>query len=117
MSKFIFVSGGAISGIGKGVSAASIGFILKSCEKKISMIKADPYLNIDAGTMNSLEHGETFVLDDGFETDMDIGTYGEVYESIVFQIQFYDPRSCFRGNKSCCLGEFCGSNNPLDSSR
>jgi len=75
MSKFIFISGGVISGIGKGVSAASIGFILKSYGKKISMIKADPYLNIDAGTMNPLEHGETFVLDDGFETDMDMGTY------------------------------------------
>ena len=75
MSKFIFISGGVISGIGKGVSAASIGFLLKACGKKISMIKADPYINIDAGTMNPLEHGETFVLDDGFETDMDMGTY------------------------------------------
>ncbi len=75
MSKYIFVSGGVISGIGKGVSAASIGFILKSYGKKITMIKADPYINVDAGTMNPLEHGETFVLDDGFETDMDIGTY------------------------------------------
>jgi CTP synthase len=75
MSKYIFISGGVISGIGKGVSAASIGFILKSYGKKITMIKADPYINIDAGTMNPLEHGETFVLEDGFETDMDIGTY------------------------------------------
>jgi len=75
MSKYIFVSGGVISGIGKGVSASSIGFILKSYGKKVTMIKADPYLNVDAGTMNPLEHGETFVLDDGFETDMDIGTY------------------------------------------
>ncbi len=75
MSKYIFISGGVISGIGKGVSAASIAFILKSYGKKITMIKADPYINIDAGTMNPLEHGETFVLEDGFETDMDIGTY------------------------------------------
>jgi len=75
MAKYIFISGGVISGIGKGVSAASIAFILKSYGKKITMIKADPYINIDAGTMNPLEHGETFVLEDGFETDMDIGTY------------------------------------------
>lgn len=75
MSKYIFISGGVISGIGKGVSAASIGFILKSYGKKVTMLKADPYINIDAGTMNPLEHGETFVLEDGFETDMDIGTY------------------------------------------
>jgi CTP synthase len=75
MSKYIFVSGGVISGIGKGITSASVGFILKSYGKKITMIKADPYINIDAGTMNPLEHGETFVLEDGFETDMDMGTY------------------------------------------
>lgn len=75
MSKFIFVSGGVISGIGKGIVSSSIGVILKSYGLKISMIKADPYMNVDAGTMNPLEHGETFVLEDGFETDMDIGTY------------------------------------------
>lgn len=75
MSKYIFVSGGVISGIGKGISAASIAFLLKSYGQRVTMIKADPYLNVDAGTMNPLEHGETFVLEDGFETDMDIGTY------------------------------------------
>ena len=57
MSKFIFVSGGVISGIGKGITAASIGFILKSYGLKVSMMKADPYINLDAGTMNPLEHG------------------------------------------------------------
>jgi CTP synthase len=75
MSKYIFVSGGVVSGIGKGITSASIAFLLKSQGLKITMIKADPYLNVDAGTMNPLEHGETFVLEDGFETDMDIGTY------------------------------------------
>ena len=75
MSKYIFISGGVISGIGKGVSASSIAFLLKSYGKKVTLLKADPYINIDAGTMNPLEHGETFVLEDGFETDMDIGTY------------------------------------------
>ncbi|HVX92824.1 MAG TPA: CTP synthase [Candidatus Dojkabacteria bacterium] len=74
-SKFIFVSGGVISGIGKGITAATLGFLLKARGFKISMIKADPYINVDAGTMNPLEHGETFVLEDGFETDMDIGSY------------------------------------------
>jgi len=75
MHKYIFVSGGVISGIGKGITASSIAFILKSYGFKVTMIKADPYLNVDAGTMNPLEHGETFVLKDGFETDMDIGSY------------------------------------------
>jgi CTP synthase len=75
MRKYIFVSGGVISGIGKGIAASSIGVLIKSLGFSISMIKADPYMNVDAGTMNPLEHGETFVLEDGFETDMDIGTY------------------------------------------
>lgn len=74
-SKYVFVSGGVISGVGKGIAAASIAFILKSYGYKVSMLKMDPYLNVDAGTMNPLEHGETFVLEDGFETDMDIGHY------------------------------------------
>lgn len=73
--KYIFVSGGVISGVGKGIASASIAFLMKSYGLKVTMIKADPYLNMDAGTMNPLEHGETFVLEDGFETDMDIGTY------------------------------------------
>lgn len=75
MQKFIFISGGVISGLGKGIASSSIAVILKSYGFKITMMKADPYLNVDAGTMNPLEHGETFVLEDGFETDMDIGTY------------------------------------------
>jgi len=75
MSKYVFVSGGVISGIGKGITASSIAFLLKSYGQKITMIKCDPYLNVDAGTMNPLEHGETFILEDGFETDMDIGSY------------------------------------------
>lgn len=73
--KYIFVSGGIISGIGKGIAASSIAFLMKSYGYKITMLKMDPYLNVDAGTMNPLEHGETFVLEDGYETDMDIGHY------------------------------------------
>lgn len=75
MRKYIFISGGVISGIGKGITASSVGVLLKNAGYKITMIKADPYLNVDAGTMNPIEHGETFVLEDGFETDMDIGSY------------------------------------------
>jgi CTP synthase len=73
--KYIFVSGGVISGIGKGIAAASIGLLLKSAGFKVVPIKMDPYLNVDAGTMNPLAHGETFVLDDGRETDQDLGHY------------------------------------------
>ncbi len=83
MQKYIFISGGVISGIGKGIASSAIAVILKSYGFKVTMMKADPYLNVDAGTMNPLEHGETFVLEDGFETDMDIGTY-ERYTGEIF---------------------------------
>ncbi|MDP3974177.1 MAG: CTP synthase [Candidatus Daviesbacteria bacterium] len=73
--KYIFVSGGVISGIGKGIATASIALLLKSAGFKVSPLKMDPYLNVDAGTMNPIEHGEVFVLDDGIETDQDLGHY------------------------------------------
>ncbi|HRX63988.1 MAG TPA: CTP synthase (glutamine hydrolyzing) [Candidatus Absconditabacterales bacterium] len=73
--KLIFVTGGVISGLGKGITAASIGRIMKSAGYKVTMAKMDPYLQIDAGTMSPYEHGETFVTTDGFETDLDLGHY------------------------------------------
>ncbi len=75
MSKFIFVTGGVVSGIGKGITAASVGLILKSAGVKVDVIKFDPYLNIDPGTMSPYEHGEVYVLEDGSETDLDLGHY------------------------------------------
>lgn len=74
-TKYIFVSGGVISGLGKGITAASLGLLLESAGYKTSIIKADMYLNQDAGTMNPLEHGEVFVADDGTESDQDLGHY------------------------------------------
>jgi CTP synthase len=73
--KYIFVSGGVISGIGKGIATASIALLLKAAGFKVVPLKMDPYLNVDAGTMNPIVHGETFVLDDGTETDQDLGHY------------------------------------------
>jgi len=75
MSKYIFVAGGVMSGIGKGVAVASIGKILKSKGFKVTAVKIDPYINVDAGTMNPIEHGEIFVTDDGVECDQDVGNY------------------------------------------
>lgn len=75
MSKYIFVVGGVMSGVGKGTAAASIGKILQSKGFEVTAIKIDPYINVDAGTMNPIEHGEVFVTDDGDETDQDIGHY------------------------------------------
>ncbi|KKR15728.1 MAG: CTP synthetase [Candidatus Levybacteria bacterium GW2011_GWC1_40_19] len=74
-TKYIFVSGGVISGIGKGITAASISLLLKSSGYKVSPIKFENYLNLDAGTINPIEHGDTFLCEDGTEADMDIGTY------------------------------------------
>lgn len=73
--KYIFVTGGVISGIGKGVCASSIGVILKARNIKVTSIKIDPYINIDAGTFSPYEHGEVFVLSDGGEVDLDLGNY------------------------------------------
>lgn len=75
MPKYIFVGGGVMSGIGKGVTTASIGKILKSKGFKVTAIKIDPYVNVDAGTMNPIEHGEVFVTADGTECDQDVGNY------------------------------------------
>ncbi len=73
--KFVVISGGVLSGLGKGVTAASIGLLLKARGLKVTAMKCDMYLNLDAGTMNPIEHGEVFVTDDGMETDQDLGHY------------------------------------------
>lgn len=99
MSKFIFITGGVLSGLGKGITAASIGNILTARNKKVFMMKFDQYLNVDAGTLNPAEHGECFVTDDGAETDLDLGHYerftdqnltrkssvmsGQIYQTII----------------------------------
>jgi CTP synthase len=75
MSKFVFVTGGVVSSIGKGIVAASLGRLLKSRNYSISILKLDPYINVDPGTMSPFQHGEVFVTDDGAETDLDLGHY------------------------------------------
>src|SRR5438270_13375038 len=75
MAKFVFVTGGVVSSLGKGITAASIGTILKGRGLRVSMQKLDPYLNVDPGTMSPYQHGEVFVTDDGAETDLDLGHY------------------------------------------
>ena len=75
MAKYIFVTGGVISSLGKGITSSSIGKILESKGLKVTLIKCDPYINVDPGTMNPYQHGEVYVLDDGAETDLDLGHY------------------------------------------
>jgi CTP synthase len=99
MNKFIFVSGGVCSSLGKGVAASSIGALLESRGLNVRMVKCDPYINVDAGTMSPYQHGEVYVTDDGAETDLDLGNYarftkgrlskansittGQVYEAVI----------------------------------
>jgi len=85
MSKYIFVVGGVMSGVGKGTATASMGKILQDKGFTVTAIKVDPYINVDAGTMNPVEHGEVFVTEDGDETDQDIGTYERFLDTNIYK--------------------------------
>src|SRR5713226_5659965 len=74
-TKYIFITGGVVSGLGKGIAAASIGALLEARGFKVTLQKFDPYINVDPGTMSPFQHGEVFVTDDGAETDLDLGHY------------------------------------------
>ncbi len=95
-TKYIFVSGGVISGIGKGVATSSIGLLLKSRGFKVTIIKADPYLNIDAGTLNPIEHGEVFILEDGMECDQDLGNYERFLEQNLNSTNYMTTGQIFK---------------------
>src|SRR5512134_3345301 len=75
MTKYVFVTGGVVSSLGKGIAAASLAAILETRGIKVTMLKLDPYINVDPGTMNPMQHGEVFVTEDGAETDLDLGHY------------------------------------------
>jgi len=98
-TKFIFITGGVVSSLGKGIAAASLGRLLKNKGLKVFMLKLDPYINVDPGTMSPYQHGEVFVTNDGGETDLDLGHYerfidenlsknssittGKIYQSVI----------------------------------
>ena len=86
MTKYVFVTGGVSSSLGKGLTASSLGRLLKSRGLKVTMCKLDPYLNVDPGTMNPGEHGEVFVTDDGGETDLDLGHYERFIDESLSKI-------------------------------
>ena len=133
MCKFIFVTGGVISGLGKGIASASIGALLTEFNFKVNIKKLDPYLNIDPGTISPKEHGEVFVTSDGLETDLDLGYYerfaniktnkhnstssGKLYQKLLQEernMPFYDRfvnvyadfcRDCDLLDKACHFSE------------
>jgi len=88
MPKFIFVIGGVMSGVGKGAAVASIGRILQGYGYRVTAVKIDPYVNVDAGTMNPIEHGEVFVTEDGDETDQDIGNYERFLNENIYSVNY-----------------------------
>src|SRR5438552_2119602 len=99
MTKYVFVTGGVVSSLGKGIAAASLAAILESRGLKVTLVKLDPYINVDPGTMSPFQHGEVFVTEDGAETDLDLGHYerfisarmrrvnnfttGQIYDSVI----------------------------------
>src|SRR3954451_22390756 len=99
MTKFVFVTGGVVSSLGKGIASASLAAILEARGLRVTMMKLDPYINVDPGTMSPFQHGEVYVTDDGAETDLDLGHYerflrtrlsgknsittGKIYESVI----------------------------------
>ena len=108
-AKYIFVTGGVVSSLGKGLAAASIGCLLEARGIRVGLMKFDPYLNVDPGTMSPFQHGEVFVTDDGAETDLDMGHYerftharlsrdnnltsGRIYEQVITK----ERRGAYRG--------------------
>src|SRR5450631_1773567 len=99
MTKYVFVTGGVLSSLGKGIAAASLGALLEARGIRVTLMKCDPYINVDPGTMSPLQHGEVYVTDDGAETDLDLGHYerftslklarsnsvttGQVYDTVI----------------------------------
>ena len=113
-TKYVFITGGVVSGLGKGIAAASVGALLEARGLHVSLMKLDPYINGDAGTMNPFQHGEVFVTKDGAETDLDLGHYerytqcrltrdhnlttGRIYEAVIQKERLF---SYLKGRDGC----------------
>ena len=116
MTRYIFITGGVVSSLGKGVTSASLGALLEGYGNKVTLIKLDPYINVDPGTMSPFQHGEVFVTEDGAETDLDLGHYerfvstkmsrhnnftsGKVYAEVIRK----ERHGPVRGNKKAGAG-------------
>src|SRR5574337_918960 len=93
---YIFIAGGVMSGVGKGIASASLGALLKARGLKVTAVKIDPYINVDAGTMNPVEHGEVFVTEDGDETDQDIGNYERFLDTDITSVNYMTTGRIYR---------------------
>ena len=97
MAKYIFVTGGVVSSIGKGIVAASLGRLLKSRDYSIAILKLDPYINVDPGTMSPFQHGEVFVTEDGAETDLDLGHYERFTDTSMSKLSNVTTGAIYQG--------------------
>ena len=103
MARYIFVTGGVVSSLGKGLSSASLGYLLRSQGYKVRIRKMDPYLNVDPGTMSPFQHGEVFVTDDGAETDLDLISFNlSLSDSILTRLTLtlFENPPCVRASSS-----------------
>ena len=129
MARYIFVTGGVVSSLGKGLLSASLGALLQARGYKVRLRKLDPYLNVDPGTMSPYQHGEVFVTDDGAETDLDIGHYerfldvhlqgtanvttGQIYSNVIAK----ERRAVFSRNAACTVVSDWGGSSGSSSRR
>ena len=117
-AKYVFVTGGVVSSLGKGLAAASIGCLLESRGLRVNLMKFDPYLNVDPGTMSPFQHGEVFVTDDGAETDLDLGHYERFHARAAFARQQPDHGPHLRADYfEGATGRLSGQNGAGDSAR
>ena len=119
MAKHIFVTGGVVSSLGKGLTCASIGMILEQRGLRVRLQKFDPYINVDPGTMSPYQHGEVYVLDDGAETDLDLGHYERFTHAPLDQgLQLHDREDLPLGHPEGARGNVLrGQDRPGDSAR
>src|SRR3989338_6811247 len=97
MTKYIFVTGGVVSSLGKGITSASLGAILEARGLKITLVKLDPYINVDPGTMNPFQHGEVFVTEYGAETDLDLGHYERFVRTTMLKRNNFTTGRVYQG--------------------
>ncbi len=117
-TKFVFVTGGVVSGLGKGISAASLGALMEAHGYSVTMLKVDPYVNVDPGTMSPFQHGEVFVTDDGAETDLDLGHYERfTSRGDGEEAQLHHRQGLRAGDREGAAGRLPGQDRPGDPPR
>ena len=103
-TRYVFVTGGVVSSLGKGIAAASLGLLLKERGLRVTLQKLDPYINVDPGTLSPFQHGEVFVTEDGAETDLDLGHYERFIDANLHQANNTTTGRIYRASSSASAG-------------